>query len=206
MEEQNLYVVFASTPYKMGRMIRCVTGAEYNHVSISLDPNLKTMYGFARRYKRTPFYGGFVIEKPCRYKVNGKNAHIKVCKLPVSKAGFQSIKSLISSMEQQKEQYLYNHLSVFGMPLKKRVPVKNAYICVEFCIQVLQLAGMDVDPEKYYSLQQTEALLEPYVIYTGPMLQDDSTDPVFYAKKPVPHPILTSVKSMFALLPRIGHN
>lgn len=206
MEEKYIYVVFASTPYKMGKMIRLVTGAVYNHMCISLDPKLRTMYGFARRYKRTPFYGGFVIEKPCRYKVNGKNAHIKVCKIPVSREGFEKVKSLLADMEKHKEQYLYNHLSVFGTAVKKRVPVKDAYICVEFCIQVLALAGIQLDPGKYYSLQQAEALLEQYVIYTGPMFQDGSEDPAFYAKKPVPHPILTSIKSMVALLPRIGQN
>lgn len=190
----------------MGRMIRLMTRAVYNHVSISLDPKLRTMYGFARRFRSTPFYGGFVVEKPCRYKVRGRNADIKVCKIPVSADSYEQLCEMLSTMEAHKDRYLYNHLSIFGMAIHKRVPVKDAYICVEFCIKVLQLAGIDVDQRKYYSLKQTEALLEPYAVYTGPMFQDESTDPDYYAQKPLPHPIIASVKSIFALLPRLGRS
>ena len=36
----DLYVMFSHTNTGMGRMIRAVTGSSYNHVSISLRPDL----------------------------------------------------------------------------------------------------------------------------------------------------------------------
>jgi hypothetical protein len=67
MQTQYVYIVFSSTPYRIGKFIRRLTREAYNHVSIALDPDLTKMYGFARRYYRTPFYGGFVRESLSRY-------------------------------------------------------------------------------------------------------------------------------------------
>ena len=78
-----IYVVFSSTPYKIGKTIRMLTGEKYNHVSISLDAELTQMYSFARRYYKTPFYGGFVKESLSRYQLNQNKATIKICKMGV---------------------------------------------------------------------------------------------------------------------------
>ena len=72
MEEKKLYVVFSATPLKVGSMIRTVTGEKYNHVSISFSPRLKTLYSYARYYKKAPLYGGFVKENAERYQNKGK--------------------------------------------------------------------------------------------------------------------------------------
>ena len=75
MEQQkSLYVLFSATPYRMGKCIRFITGEPYNHVSIATEEDLRECYGFARRYYETPFYGGFVTERPSRYIHNGPAA------------------------------------------------------------------------------------------------------------------------------------
>ena len=84
MEKQHIYVVFSSTPYKMGKFIRAMTRESYNHVSIALDESLSQMYSFSRRYYRTPLYGGFVHESRSRYHVNGDATRICLCALPVT--------------------------------------------------------------------------------------------------------------------------
>ena len=71
MDGPFLYIVVSSTPSRMGHFIRRITGQDYNHISVSLDPQLLTMYSFARRYYRTPLFGGFVQETPARYCING---------------------------------------------------------------------------------------------------------------------------------------
>ena len=45
-----VYVIFSSTQYMIAKCIRAMTNHRYNHVSISLDGNLQTLYSFARRY------------------------------------------------------------------------------------------------------------------------------------------------------------
>lgn len=204
MSEQYLYVVFSSTPYRIGRAIRRFTGEEFNHVCISLNEDLNPMYGFSRRYYHTPFYGGFVQESLSRYHVNGQTANIRVCRLRITQAQFEALAQRIGDMLQQQEHYLYNHLSVFTIPFHRLVKVRDACICVEFGVQILHSIGLDVDPSKYYSVGELEQLLRPYAIYTGPAPEASVYDEVYYAPKPVPHPIIATFTAFLALFERLG--
>lgn len=204
MEEKYLYVVFSSTPNRLGGFIRRVTGAVYNHASISLDPKLQTMYGFARRYYRTPFYGGFVLETPARYQVKGVNSRVEVYRVPISPENYCALKNRLEDMYRSKEQYLYNHFSAWLFPLGWRIPAKDAYICVEFCIETLQMANVAFDPKKHYKIDDLRTVLMSYKFYQGEMPQNGSADEVYFSKKPLPHPIYSSLCSIAALLPRIG--
>lgn len=205
MENRYLYIVFSSTPYRVGKMIRKFTREAYNHVSIALDGDLNQMYGFARRYYHTPLYGGFVKESTSRYHFNGQTAQVRICRLPVTGAQYQQISTRLHTMHAQKEQYLYNYLSVFVAPFRRLVPVKNAYICVEFCARLLQEISFPVERRKYYSVGDLEALLRPYAVYSGPIPDTHGLDEAYYAEKPIPHPIWTSLRSFLALFPRLGN-
>lgn len=204
MAERSLYVVFSSTPYKMGRFIRRITGQTYNHISISLEPSLSPMYGFARRYYTTPFYGGFVEETPARYWLNGTPAQVKICRIPLTEAQYTVLRAHLMSMYRRKEHYLYNHLSALFTPLRWRIPVKDAYLCVEFCADILQRSGIAVNPRHFYSIGDIEQILDPFRSYQGDFPVKPRTDPAFFAPRPLQHPVYRSLISILALLPRIG--
>ena len=203
MENKYLYIVFSSTPYRVGKCIRRFTGEEYNHLSISLEESLIPMYGFARRYYHTPFYGGFVQESLSRYCVNGETAHIKICRLPITREQYDFLQHKLSAMYAQREHYLYNHLSLITVPFGRLIPVKDAYICVEFGVKILHEMGIDLNPRKYYSVGDVEKILEPYAFYTGP-IPEGTYDEAYYQEHPLPHPTLTTLRSVLALLPRLG--
>lgn len=204
MTEQYLYVVFSSTPYRIGKAIRRITGEAYNHVCISLNADLNPMYGFSRRYYHTPFYGGFVQESLSRYHLNGQAANMRVCRLPITSKQYDTLNQHIGQMLKQQERYLYNYLSAVCVPFRKRVNVKDSYICIEFATCILHSIGLDVDPETFYSVGDLEQLLRPYAIYTGPAPQTEVCDAVYYAKKPIPHPVITTLTSFLSLLKRLG--
>lgn len=204
MAEQYLYVVFSSTPYRMGKAIRRITGEAYNHVCISLNADLNPMYGFSRRYYHTPFYGGFVQESLSRYHVNGQAASIRVCRLPITQVQYDTLKQRIDQMLKRQEQYLYNHLSAMAVPFHRRIKVKDSYICVEFGVSILHSIGLDVDPGKYYSVGDLEQLLRPYTIYTGPAPEAEAYDARYYAPNPIPHPVITTLTTFLTLLERLG--
>ena len=65
MSNQNkqLYIVISQTGTLLSRILKQITGAEYNHASISLSRDLERMYSFGRRHPYNPFWGGFVIEE-----------------------------------------------------------------------------------------------------------------------------------------------
>ena len=204
MEQNYLYIVFSSTPYKVGKMIRKVTRQKYNHVSIALDADLKQMYGFARRYYHTPLYGGFVRESTSRYHVWGKVTQIQLCRIPVSEKRYQALERRVADMYANKEKYLYNHLAAISSIFRRTIPIRDAYICVEFGVSMLHDAGMDIDPKKFYSVDDLLELMRPYTIYSGPIPNAESVDEAYYSEKPVRHPILTTVRDFLALFPRIA--
>lgn len=203
MEEKYLYVVFSSTPYKMGRLIRRVTGDVYNHASIALDESLERMYGFSRRYYHTPLYGGFVRESISRYHVNGKAAQFRVCRIPITQAQHNTLSQLLSDMYAQREHYIYNHFSALGALFHKPVKIKDAFICVEFVVHILHSVGIPLDPNCYYSVDDLEALMRPYEFYTGPAPDTEIIDTTYYAQKPIPHPIITTCCAIFELFDRL---
>lgn len=200
--EAYVYVVFSSTPYRVGKAIRRFTGESYNHVSLSLDRELTQMYSFARRFYRTPFYGGFVKESRARYHLKGVPSQIKICQLPVSPENYASLSNRLHAMYARREQLLYNHLSIFTIPFRRLFLVKDAHVCSEFVAQQLHLLGMPLDPRKYYSVGALEKLLEAYVIYTGDALPAEAADDAFFARHPVPY--FTTLRTFGKLLCRVG--
>jgi len=203
MEQKYLYVVLSATPYRIGAMIRRFTREQYNHLSLSLDEHLTPMYGFARRYYRTPLYGGFVKESLSRYCVGGKLSDIKVHRLPISEDQHRHLTELFAKMYSQKQRYLYNHLSAATACFHKRLFVKDAYTCVEFGIHILDYLGLDVDIKKYHTVGAVAQLLDEYTVYTGP-IPEGAYDEDYMQPKPVPHPVWVTIRDIFALFPRWG--
>ncbi len=204
MDKRHIYVVFSSTPYTLGKAIRVLTRECYNHVSIALDQDLTQMYGFARRYYRTPLYGGFVAESPSRYHPGERAANVRICRLEVTQAQYEQLQQRFLQMYQQREQYLYNHLSALGSLFRRPVRLRDAYTCVEFCVQILASLGLNVNPRRFYSVGDLERLLQPYEVYTGPIPLKGDYDAAYYAQNPVPHPYWTTVRNLFALVPRMS--
>ena len=199
----HIYVVFSATPYKIGRTIRKITGEAYNHASIALDSDLNRMYSFARRFYRTPLYGGFVKESHARYHIGSKISQICICKIPVTQEQYAAIDTKLTSMHNQADHYIYNHISALGALLHRHIPAKDACTCVEFCTQTLQELGINVEPKKYCSVSDLKNVLSEYIIYTGPMPEGNMEDPAFFAKRPVRFPAWVTVRDICKLLPRM---
>lgn len=197
--QKYLYVLFSATPYRMGHMIRFVTGEAYNHVAIAMEEDLKQIYAFARRYYHTPFYGGFVTERPCRYHHNGTTARICLYRLPISKEQWQALSLRLAEMHVNAEHYLYNHLSAAAAPFHRKVRVKDAYTCAEFTVSVLQELGYDFSPKRFYSIGDIAKKLENYRFYDGEFPVQPEGGSSFFAPNPVRHPIYASARAFFAL-------
>ncbi|MBQ7002138.1 MAG: hypothetical protein IJN67_14070 [Oscillospiraceae bacterium] len=201
MEQQKcLYILFSATPYRIGKCIRFITGEPYNHVSIATEEDLRECYGFARRFYETPFYGGFVTERPSRYIHNGCVSKIRLYRLPLTNAQWLKLDTLLQNMRSQPERYLYNHLSAMMAPMHLKVRVRDAFTCAEFVVSVLSRLGFDFDPTRFYTIGGIAKRLEDYHVYTGQFPTMGEKDHTFFQPHPLPHPVYTSAMSIFALL------
>ena len=168
-EERFFYVAFLSTPYRMGKFIRKMTGFPYNHTAISLSPKMKYLYSFSRHYKNAPFYGGFTKESILRYRHKGETALIKICAVPVSEENFQKAKEKIKFLSENSKNYVYNMISAVCFPFGKRVRVKNSYTCVEFVFGMLQkyTEVPKIKDKDFCSIKELSGILEDYKVYEG---------------------------------------
>ena len=203
MDGPFLYIVVSSTPSRMGHFIRRITGQDYNHISVSLDPQLLTLYSFARRYYRTPLFGGFVQETPARYCINGTTSPIEVYRIPLSDEIHRQIQHILNRMHKHEQRYLYNHLTALFFPLGIHIPVKDSYVCVDFCAKILRHAGIQIPTGQHYTIDTIRQLLSPFLHYTGYMPDSSDENSVYFSEKPLPHPTLSTLRSMVALLPRL---
>ncbi len=194
-----LYVVFSATPYRMGRWIRYVTGEPYNHVSISTQEDLSDLYAFARRFYRTPFYGGFVSEHPCRFHHKGIAAKIRLYRLPLTSRQWDKLQEILAVMREQSDRYLYNHLSALMAPLHIKVRVRKAFTCAEFAVSVLSTLGFDFEPRHFYTIGDIADRLESYHFYSGEFPSVSEEDAGFFHPHPVDHPLMVSTRDLLRL-------
>ena len=108
MSNQNkqLYIVISQTGTLLSRILKQITGAEYNHASISLSRDLERMYSFGRRHPYNPFWGGFVIESP-RTGTFKRFSETKVLVLSVSVTEEQhaELKEMLDVMWKRRRKY-----------------------------------------------------------------------------------------------------
>lgn len=179
---KEIYLVFSSTPYKMGKFIRFFTKEKYNHVSFSFDANLSSAYTFARKHINTPFYGGLVCDSPERYRHNGKKADIDLCRIEIGDSVYTAVRNAVDEAYAEKDEYVYNFYSALSAPKKKKISVKNAFTCVEFAVYLLSLCNVGIDTDTFYSVDSLKRIFKANSVYSGKENFPETPDDTFGKK------------------------
>ena len=106
---KKVYIVLSQTGTALSKILKLITGAEYNHASISLDGTLHELYSFGRVYPRNPVIGGFVRESKnsgtfkrfCKTK-------IIVLQTEVSDDIYCKMQNYLCYMYKRKKEFGYN--------------------------------------------------------------------------------------------------
>ena len=162
-----VYVVFSSTQYMIAKFIRAFTRHRYNHVSISLDGNMQTLYSFARRYEDTPFCGGFVVETPERYMRRNVAAAVQIYAIPVTDEQHSAIREHLEAYQAEAQDYVYNYIGALTFLLRRRVALERCHTCVDFATEVIGMTGAGIQPDRFYSIRGLARNLTRYKIYEG---------------------------------------
>jgi len=159
-EYNYIYVAFLMTNTNIGRIIRFFTHNQFSHVTLAFDRELSKMYSFSRYHVNSPFYGGFVEERPNRYLSDDMDVTVKICKLSVSDEEYQRICEEISYFNANKRQMLYNTPNAILSIAKKRLKMKNTYTCLEFVSHLLRFTNV-------IAIKDLEHQLNKYIVYKG---------------------------------------
>lgn len=170
MPEKEIYIVISQTGSIVSKMLKRITGAEYNHVSIALDPKLHKMYSFGRRYTYFPWYGGFVAESPEFGTLKRfSETRAVVTAIPVTTMAYDKIEERLEEMLKNKNDYHYDTigllLAFFNIIYKR----DHHYYCSDFVREVLVQFGVE-DSEIFMPIVQPQHFLhipDSRVVYRG---------------------------------------
>ncbi len=168
-DDRYIYVVFMVTTTKVGKVIRTMTKHRYNHASLSLYPDLRVLYTFARQHKNTPFYGGFIKESLRRFPRDSRTI-LKVCRLRLHAEQYQKLCDFIHPFLSHPNEYVYNLLSAATHISHRRFKLSKSYTCIEFVTDALAASGYISNVPKFCSIENLEEMLEADVIYEGTVL------------------------------------
>lgn len=179
MEARYLYLMLSQTSTGMGRLIRLCTGYEFNHVSLSLDPELRRWVSFARYAVDVPLAGGFVVETPERFCPEGQGVPVRIYRIALTEERFQKLRQIFLLAGRRDSGLIYNSFSALFTVFGRKCRIPGAYTCLDFACKVLA--------EDYASIHELDDGIRAEVYYEGDLsaLIPDSgsrEDPYFHRR------------------------
>lgn len=178
MSEKEIYIVVSQTGSIVSRMLKKITGMEYNHVSVSLEPDLNRMYSFGRRYTYFPWWGGFVNESP-KYGTLKRFSETRaiVLSIPVSESTYNEVDIKLRDMTANRNDYHYDSIGLLLAGFKIIYKRDRHYYCSDFVRELLVNFGIE-DPEIFEPIVQPMHFLDipdGNIIYRGKLCDYDRT-------------------------------
>lgn len=180
-EAKQLYIVLSQTGTMLSRILKLVTGAKYNHASVSLSSDLTQMYSFGRRHPYNPFWGGFVNESPYTGTFKRfRNTKAVVLAVEISDERYAEIRRTLHRMYLQKENYHYNYLGLFLATVDIQRKRKDCYYCSEFVKAILQRGKINGANQLETIAKPIHFMMLPHtVIYCGRLKEYSNTTEVW---------------------------
>lgn len=132
-----IYIVFFSATNTFNKIVRMVDRSVYNHVSISFDASLETLYSFDAKYK------GFTKEYMQQYIDQGETKAIQVFCVFIDNDRYEKLKKKITYYEKNKSKMGYSFINLLTIPLKISYIDKAKMVCSQFVDSMLKLADLD---------------------------------------------------------------
>lgn len=160
--QNTIYIVISQTGTALSRILKFITGAKYNHASISLVPDLEVMYSFGRTNPYNPFHGGFVVESPHHGTFKRfSGTKVEVLSIHVSEGQYINLGQMLEGMVKHKKNYHYNYVGLFLAGAKIHYRRANTYYCSEFVKEMLVRNGIR-------SARSLDDIIEPMQFLTLP--------------------------------------
>lgn len=134
-----IYIVVTQTGTVLSRILKRITHADYNHVSITTDPTLNIMYSFGRKNPYNPLWGGYVKESPHfgTFK-RFSETEAAVLALPVTAEVKERMAEKLEEMYRNRKQYRYDTLGLLFAGAKVQYIRQNTYYCSSFVLDLLE--------------------------------------------------------------------
>ncbi len=150
MERKKVFIVLSQTGSIPCRVLKFFTHDEYNHVSISFDPELNEMFSFGRLKPNNFLCGGFVEEsKDSGVFKKFSQTKVLVSTIETTEEEYLKLRSLVQSFVDEKKKFKYNYLGVFLAMFRLNYSPKCKYYCSQFvrdCLSRLNILNASTLP------------------------------------------------------------
>lgn len=145
---KKIYIVLTYTGTILSKIVKVYTRREFSHVSIALDEDLKEMYSFGRINAYNPFWAGFVHEDVNKGTFKRfKKTKARVYSLTVKDEQYEKVKEVIRDIQNNKLDYNFNILGLFGVVINYKVKRERYFYCAEFVKYVLEQSNICYLPD-----------------------------------------------------------
>lgn len=133
-----IYILLTRTSTILSRAVYLITAAEYTHVSLSFNENLRPLYSSSRKNGRTLFPAG-----PCRERLNKgywkEHRHVPcaVYRLEVSEEVYEKAKREVEKIMISSDEYHFNIIGLVLCKLNIAYNRKRNYFCSQFVSEIL---------------------------------------------------------------------
>lgn len=162
-----IYLIESKNHTVLSQGIRFFSRYPYNHMSISLDASLSSVYSFGRRQPNNPLLAGFAREDfnhPFYRHSLGR-----VYALTVTDEEYDIISTHLHAFESSPLDWHYNLLGLLPAYFQYPWERSDHFFCSEFVATLLQAAGV-LSPYEQPSLMHPRdviAAVHPVCIYDG---------------------------------------
>ena len=130
---KKVYILLTKSNTFCSKIIYQFTKGKYTHASISLDANFEEMYSFARKYRYAMLPAGFVRENLYSGIMgDSDDMNCAVYELEVTNLTYLKLKTLLGTMERNKDEYGYNIRGLLGCIFDKKLGKEKNFYCSEF--------------------------------------------------------------------------
>lgn len=156
-------VIISRTDTLIGRLVRKITNAKYNHISIALDDNFNNIYSYTRLYSWSMFPAYLHFEPLNRLP------KIAVAKVPINDDNFDDLMLYLSNLSRTLK--IYNYPQIVLICFHKKFNVNGMHICSSFGAEVLNFSdNINLDKDVLlYTPMDVYHLVEDYIKFEGPL-------------------------------------
>mgnify|MGYP003304278512 CR=1 FL=1 len=158
-DSRYLYVMISQTDTAIAQFIRTLSRYPYNHVSMTLDPELRTWCSFARYHQDAPFYSGFIKEPVERFLAKTGDAHVRIFRLSLSREKARRIEQLFLQAGRKETRLIYNYFDAIASLMNLKIAISGSYTCLSFACAVIG--------RQYKHIKDLNNALEPQLYYEG---------------------------------------
>lgn len=137
-----VYILLIRTNTWFSRLIHRITGAEFTHASLSLEPGSGVLYSFARRHTHLPLPAGFAQERVDEGLMgNDPQIPCALYRIEISPEVRRRIEARLALMMERQRKLKYSLLGPLLCLLHRPRARKDRYFCSQFVAHLLAESG-----------------------------------------------------------------